>query len=149
MYQHPVTTPHLPWPSTTSPLLLYRREDALSRKADEQAARFAGAFSIRSILSQTRSQVDSMASNQDHRYMSNIPFSFSPTEMVCCNEGSPIQLQGQPNQTRTSLDEQEENDVVPFEAATKFQGTGNNCFVFFFSSFFITHSWVLFLYNNT
>lgn len=119
MYQHSVSTPHLPW-STPSPIqLLYQREAALSRKADEQAARFAGAFSIRSILSQTRSHVDSMASNQDHRYLSNVPCSFGPPEAVCCSEGSP--LQGQTSQITTQLQEQEDSDVATYEP-TKYQG---------------------------
>lgn len=118
MYNHSVTT-HLPWSS--SPMVLYQQA-ALSRKEDENTARFGGAFSIRSILSQTRSQAESMGSTQDHRYLGNVPCSFSQPQVVCCNEGgTTMHLQREPIHVRTSIQNQEANMVTQFET-TKLQG---------------------------
>lgn len=99
-------TSNIHWSRT--PIILYDRS-ALSHQdgprsrlcADDDTARFAGAFSIRSILSQSRPQAD-MSTVQDPRYMSRVPgasCTYEQPQVVCCNEEtmSPIHLQATVN----------------------------------------------------
>lgn len=86
-------TSNLQWSRT--PIILYDRAPQLGPHQDmrmcndgDDTARFAGAFSIRSILSLSRPQAE-MNTVHDPRYLSRVPPSsctYDQPQVVCCND---------------------------------------------------------------
>lgn len=117
MFNHEVKT-HLPWAS--APMVLYHHQQA--HVSDQQAARFAGTFSIRSILSETRSHPEMSSKYQDHRYLGGVPATYSQPQVVCCNEDTNIHLE---NHTRNSMPSHTDGTLDTFET-TKLQGNNTS-----------------------
>ena len=132
-------TSHLPWSPRS--LVLYAQQpgavDGSPRarvlSQDEQAARFGGAFSIRSILSHaaiSQSDMSGHQQGQEHRYVSTgrVPTACSfvnQPQVTCCSEETSVHLHQTPLNQKGHLSPIQSHDTPNMSGfgTTKLQGT--------------------------